>query len=86
MCGCPPSKKGQPKPPCDPRAQHACRSGAAYSQAVPSNRSDPLLKNWSKPEYNPIVNSTGDDPSTAWKTPYGEWRFIGNGGEMAVLL
>eukprot|EP01079_Euglenida_sp_SAG-EU17-18_P005775 gene5775-1028_t len=30
--------------------------------------------------YNPIVNGTGDDPSTAWKTPHGEWRIIGNQG------
>ena len=27
---------------------------------------------------NPIVNGTSDDPSTAWKTPHGEWRLIGN--------
>lgn len=27
---------------------------------------------------NPIVNGTSDDPSTAWKTRYGEWRLIGN--------
>jgi hypothetical protein len=84
MCGCPPKPKGGgPAPQCDARVKAACRSGAAYSQAIPSNRSDPLLKNWSKPEYNPILNGTGDDPSTAWKTQYGEWRFIGNGGECA---
>ena len=29
---------------------------------------------------NPIVNHTGDDPSTAWKTEHGEWRLIGNQG------
>ena len=62
MCGCPQSKgKGQPPPPCPggDAAHQACRSGAAYSQAIPSNRSDPLLKNWSKPLTNPIVNNTG---------------------------
>eukprot|EP01052_Picozoa_sp_SAG31_P021454 SAG31_NODE_1660_length_7599_cov_3.194800_9_plen_211_part_00 len=28
---------------------------------------------------NPIVNNTGLDPSSAWQTKHGEWRFIGNG-------
>ena len=27
---------------------------------------------------NPIVNDTGRDPSTAWKTAHGEYRLIGN--------
>ena len=31
-----------------------------------------------KPFTNPVVNATGDDPSTAWKTKDGEWRLIGN--------
>ena len=41
--------------------------------------------NWTKDKLaginiatNPIVNGTSDDPSTAWKTPHGEWRLIGN--------
>ena len=88
MCGCPQAKRGQPKPPCPggAAAERACRSGATYNQAVPSNRSDPLLKNWSKPLTNPILNNTGDDPSTAWRTPFGEWRFIGNGGRSMPLF
>ena len=88
MCSCPQGKKGQPRPLCPggAAAQQACRGGAAYSQAIPSNRSDPLLKNWSKPMTNPIVNNTGDDPATAWKTAYGEWRFIGNGGRSMPLF
>jgi hypothetical protein len=32
--------------------------------------------NWSKPSYNPIINNTQRDPSTAWQTPDGEWRII----------
>ena len=59
MCGCPQAKHGQPKPPCNPAAAVACRSGATYNQAIPSNRSDPLLKNWTKPLTNPILNNTG---------------------------
>merc|ERR1712176_215053 len=41
-----------------------------------SDESDPLATNWTKEEYavNPIVNGTGRDPSTAWKTPAGEWQ------------
>ncbi len=54
--------------------------GFTYAVALPANDSDPFLTNWTKPSYNPIVNQTGDDPSTAWKTPDGEWRLIGNQG------
>ena len=45
----------------------------------------PTYTNWTKDKSegisiatNPIVNGTSDDPSTAWQTPYGEWRLIGN--------
>ena len=54
---------------------------------VPTNESDPLYTQWSKEGtiggkrfQNPIVNATGDDPSTAWKTKDGEWRIVGNQG------
>ena len=34
-----------------------------------------MLTNWTKPLYNPIVNSTGRDPSAAWRVGQsGEWR------------
>ena len=33
-----------------------------------------------------LLAFAGDDPSTAWKTPYGEWRFIGNGGRTMPLF
>jgi sucrose-6-phosphate hydrolase SacC (GH32 family) len=52
--------------------------GFTYNLATPSNRSDPLLKNWSNWDSNPLLNGTGDDPSEAWRTTYGEWRLIGN--------
>ena len=67
--------------------------GTGYDIAVPLNRSDPYLTNWTRPCYhnaknwssdtancpNPIAHEgTSDDPSTAWRTPHGEWRLIGN--------
>ena len=51
---------------------------SSYSVAVPANPADPLYTNWTKPSYNPIINHTGDDPSSAWQTKDGEWRMIGN--------
>ena len=63
-----------------------CTTGYVYAQAVPANASDPLMRRWAKADAagvaqpiapNPIVNGTGDDPSSAWRTPFGEWRFVG---------
>jgi beta-fructofuranosidase len=62
----------------------ACETGVTLAIAVPTNRSDPLLVNWTKPSYNPVIAvspappgsgpySCGD-PSTAWRTASGEWR------------
>lgn len=62
---------------CD-KSHPGCVTYADYAIAVPSNASDPLYANWSKPDFNPIINGTSDDPSTAWQTPHGEWRLIGN--------
>ena len=67
--------------------------GRGYDAAIPLNRSDPLLTDWTRPCYhdpknassflpgciNPIAHEgTSDDPCTAWQTPHGEWRLIGN--------
>lgn len=52
-----------------------CTTGTNLNVAVPTDPTDPLYINWSKPSYNPIVNNTQRDPSTAWLTPAGEWRF-----------
>jgi hypothetical protein len=66
---------------CGPKgASDDCKTGFTYAVAIPANASDPLYTEWTKPSYNPIVNSTGDDPSTAWQTDHGEWRMIGNQG------
>jgi hypothetical protein len=27
-----------------------------------------------------VLNATGDDPSSAWRTVHGEWRLIGDQG------
>ena len=41
--------------------------------ARPADPDDPLLTNWSK---RLIFNNTQRDPSGAWLTPDGEWRFM----------
>ncbi len=52
-----------------------CTTGTNLNIAVPANRSDPLLANWTKPAgLNPVVNNTQRDPTSAWLTPHGEWR------------
>jgi sucrose-6-phosphate hydrolase SacC (GH32 family) len=43
--------------------------------AVPADPADPLLTRWVKPSSNPILNGTQRDPSAAWLTVHGEWRF-----------
>uniref|UniRef100_A0A0D9XBP2 beta-fructofuranosidase n=1 Tax=Leersia perrieri TaxID=77586 RepID=A0A0D9XBP2_9ORYZ len=49
--------------------------------AFPKNPSDPLLRQWEKPAYNPIIPLPADvpgdkfrDPSTAWLGHDGLWR------------
>ncbi|CAA0841033.1 Beta-fructofuranosidase- insoluble isoenzyme CWINV4 [Striga hermonthica] len=49
--------------------------------AVPANLSDPYLREWVKPDNNPLIvadpftNSTSfRDPTTAWLGPDGKWR------------
>ncbi|XP_072986984.1 beta-fructofuranosidase, insoluble isoenzyme 7-like [Typha latifolia] len=49
--------------------------------AFPKNDSDPLLREWIKPEYNPIILPDEDlivtkfrDPTTAWLGHDGHWR------------
>jgi sucrose-6-phosphate hydrolase SacC (GH32 family) len=63
---------------CAPKPEYPqCDGGQDHCHlavAVPANASDPLCQNWTKPFYNPIVNSTQRDPSGAWRTPSGEYR------------
>ena len=52
-----------------------------HGLAVPANDSDPWLMDWIKPgAVNPIVsdhiNIASRDPSTAWRTKSGEWRYV----------
>jgi beta-fructofuranosidase len=54
--------------------------------AVPSNKSDPFLTNWSKPAYNPVMKfeevenytRVGQfrDPTEGWKGKDGVWRML----------
>lgn len=51
--------------------------------AFPKNLSDPYLREWIKPDYNPVispVNGINDtefrDPTTAWLGPDRHWRML----------
>jgi sucrose-6-phosphate hydrolase SacC (GH32 family) len=60
---------------CDKRHWPACGTGYVLAQAVPADYADDqLLTNWTKPNYNPIVENATRDPSSPWKTPLGSWR------------
>eukprot|EP00937_MAST-01D_sp_MAST-1D-sp2_P003400 g3400.t1 len=58
--------------------------------AVPADPSDPLQAEWAKDGArgaftgyaNPIANNTGRDPSSAWRTPAGEWRLTSYGSQI----
>jgi len=53
----------------------SCQTGTLLAQAIPADYAgDALLTNWTKPDYNPIMENTERDPSTPWKLPNGEWR------------
>ena len=52
-------------------------TGGTINLAEPANRSDPLLARWTKSRHNPLMTGTSDDPSTAWQTASGEYRFVG---------
>ncbi|GMH30134.1 hypothetical protein Nepgr_031977 [Nepenthes gracilis] len=54
----------------------------AQNIALPANLSDPYLREWIKPDYNPIVVASPDinssffrDPTTAWRAR-GLWRIL----------
>ncbi|KAL6900786.1 hypothetical protein ACP4OV_005462 [Aristida adscensionis] len=51
--------------------------------AYPKNSSDPLLREWVKPDYNPVIVPEGGinatqfrDPTTAWLGDGGAWRLL----------
>ncbi|CAN6286916.1 unnamed protein product [Urochloa humidicola] len=51
--------------------------------AYPKDPSDPYLREWVKPDYNPVIvpgagiNATAfRDPTTAWQGPDGLWRLV----------
>ena len=61
----------------------SCDTGTLLALAVPADHAgDPLLTNWSKPAFNPIVNNTQRDPSSAWQTAAGEWRLTNFEGKI----
>ena len=72
------------------RADARARYCTNFVAAVPTDHAnDILLENWSKPEFNPIVNGSSKDPSAAWQTSptagpgaTSEWRFSDNTGKI----
>jgi len=42
--------------------------------ALPEDRSDPMLTNWTLPEYNPIYVTAARDPTEIMKTSKGTYR------------
>ncbi|XP_057534914.1 beta-fructofuranosidase, insoluble isoenzyme 1-like [Amaranthus tricolor] len=53
--------------------------------AIPANLSDPYLRKWIKPDYNPIITPSSDmnvssfrDPTTAWWA-HGHWKILVGG-------
>ena len=58
-----------------------CDTGTVAAIAVPANHSsDPLLVNWTK--LGVVMNNTQRDPTTAWQTASGEWRFTNFEGKV----
>nr|QUJ17881.1 cell wall invertase 1 [Hemerocallis fulva] len=57
--------------------------GGVQNVAYPKNLSDPFLREWIKPDYNPLIKpfegvnaSWFRDPSTAWVGQDGLWRIL----------
>lgn len=67
---------------CTKAAWPACSTGVVNALAVPANRSDPLLAQWAKPAFNPIVENAVKDTTSAWRTAAGEWRFSDAAGRV----
>lgn len=74
----------------NPKKGEPCPGATNLAIAVPEDPTDPLHTNWTKDGKvgaftgytNPIVNNTGRDPSTAWRTPAGEWRLTSYGSQI----
>lgn len=63
-----------------------CVTGTLLAIALPEDLSDPLLTNWTKPSYNPIVNNTQRDPTSSWQEPSGEWRMTSYDGSVYASM
>ena len=61
---------------------YSVKCGESVAVALPANMADPLLVNWTKPAYNPVIqlppNVTGGfrDPTTAWQGADNVWRLL----------
>lgn len=68
-----------------PAIMYTCVNPSGQQQciALPANASDPMLVNWTKPSYNPVIKDppTGGtlksfrDDTTAWKSD-GSWKLV----------
>ena len=68
---------------CTKSSWPACGSTSTVNAvALPANRSDPLLTNWTKPSYNPVIENAIKDVSTSWKTPDGNFSFTNAAGQV----
>eukprot|EP01043_Picozoa_sp_COSAG02_P065263 COSAG02_NODE_9793_length_2109_cov_1.419900_1_plen_333_part_00 len=75
---------------CHGKPADGCPGQTNLAIAVPQDPTDPLQTNWTKDGkvgtltgyVNPIANDTGRDPSTAWRTPSGEWRITSYGSQI----
>jgi len=65
-----------------PVLTYSVACGKSIVNAFPADPTDPLLINWTKPAYNPVIplppNVSGGfrDPTTAWQGSDGVWRLI----------
>ena len=70
---------------CSSKYWDDCQTGTLFAIALPEDLTDPFLTNWTKPSYNPVFNNTQRDPSTAWQTSEGEWRFTNYEGKVKEM-
>lgn len=67
---------------CQPTRAGCSKTGYTLNVALPADETDPFLRNWTKPDYNPIVLEAERDPTTAWRERSGEWRMVEFSGQM----
>ena len=54
--------------------------------AYPKNKSDPLLREWAKPSYNPIIVPQGGINAKQFRDPTTDWRAADGDGHWRLLI